>query len=373
MFDSSTTDRAAGDGSRRLTRSCVPHAVRDESRARNGVRPECPSPFGAAAASPIPGFVTCDPLALSVLKRARDYASSDLPVLIQGASGTGKELLAEAIHRISGRTGAWVPVNCGALPAGLQESELFGVRRGAFTGAAADRMGLIEEANAGTLFLDEVGEMEPSTQAKLLRFLEQGEIRRLGENRVRRVEVRIVAATNRNLPDRVEAGKFRIDLYYRLCGAPLVIPSLDDRPADIPLLLRFFAHRYETRYGVKLTLEPSLTSELQRLGWPGNVRQLRNETERAAVIAEAERRPIGIADYPRVIAPIGASSFDARVAAFERRLILDALERARWNKTRAAAYLGGLKRTTLIGKMQRLGIERPGDDEDPASRRDGWG
>jgi transcriptional regulator with PAS, ATPase and Fis domain len=316
---------------------------------------------GAAASTPVPGFITADPRTLAMLERARHYARSHLPVLIEGESGTGKELLADGVHRLSGRPpSAWVAVNCGALPSGLQEAELFGARRGAYTGATADRVGLIEEANGGTLFLDEVGEMSLATQAKLLRFLEQGEIRRLGENRVRTVEVRVVAATNRDLGRAVDAGHFRKDLFYRLCGAMLRVASLPERSGDIPLLSQYFLSRFERRYDLRVSVEPELTAELARLSWPGNVRQLRNEIERAAVLAAAESRPISIDDFHREHAPAQETSFAARVAEFERRLILEALERTGWNRTRAAQLLGGVKRTTLIGKMRRLGIEEPG-------------
>ena len=298
-----------------------------------------------------------------MLRRARDYARSHLPVLIEGPSGTGKELLAEGVHRLSARRhGPWIAVNCGALPAGLLESELFGVRKGAFTGASQDRVGLIESAHDGTLFLDEVGEMEGPTQAKLLRFLEQGEIRRLGENDVRRVDVRVVAATNRELRARAREGQFRPDLYYRLCGAPLHVPPLVERPQDIPLLLGHILDRLAARYAVRPEIDADVAAGLRRRPWPGNVRQLRNEVERAAVIAWAERRAIALSDFPRHDddALEEDTSFTRRVAAYERALIVEALERSGWNKTQAARHLGGIKRTTLIGKMQRLGIVAPG-------------
>ena len=241
----------------------------------------------------------------------------------------------------------------------VQKRELFGAARGAYTGAAADRIGLIESANGGTLFLDEVGEMDLITQAKLLRFLEQGEIRRLGETRVRTVDVRVVAATNQNLQGLVEAKKFRPDLYYRLCGAPLRIPDLSERPADVPLLFRYFLGRVERRYAFAASLAPRLEEHLMGLRWPGNVRQLRNEVERAAVLAEGEGRVIGVGDFHREEMSAVRPAFAVRVEAFERGLIEEALERTGWNRTRAAEYLGGMKRTTLIGKMQRLGVKGP--------------
>ncbi len=323
---------------------------------------EC-STAGAAASTPIPGFVTADPATFVLLKQARHFARSHLPVLIEGESGTGKELMAAGIHNLSGRrTAAWVPVNCGALPAGLQEGELFGARRGAYTGATADRAGLIESAHGGTLFLDEVGEMSPATQAKLLRFLEQGEIRRLGENHVRRVDVRVVAATNRDLRQAVSRGGFRTDLYYRLCGAPLHIPPLRDRIGDVRLLIRYFLGRLERRYAIRVRMERGTPDALMRLTWPGNVRQLKNEVERAAVLAAAESREILAVDFHAEEAAGCNGSLAARVAAFERGLILEALDRTGWNRTRAAEFLGGVKRTTLIGRMRRLGITGPTED-----------
>ncbi len=317
------------------------------------------SAAGAGASTPIPGFVTGDPRTFDLLKRARHFAASHLPILIEGESGTGKELLAAGIHGLSGRkASAWVPVNCGALPAGLQEGELFGSRRGAYTDATADREGLIEAANGGTLFLDEVGEMALATQAKLLRFLEQGEVRRLGENRVRHVSVRVVAATNRDLHRAVEMGTFRVDLYYRICGAPLSIPPLAERAGDIRLLTRYFLAGYERRYALRVEMQPGLADHLVHLSWPGNVRQLKHEVERAAVLATAESRSMREKDFHWEESG-RSQSLAARVASYERRLILDALERTGWNRTRAAAFLGGVKRTTLIGKMQRLGIQGP--------------
>lgn len=321
-----------------------------------------------AALSSVPGFVTGDLTTIRMLHRARHFAASHLPVLLLGESGTGKELLALGIHRLSPRAGgAWVAVNCGALPESLEEAELFGARRGAFTGAVGDRVGLVEEATGGTLFLDEVGEMGAATQAKLLRFLEQGEIRRLGENRVRRLDVRIVAATNRELEARVGDGTFREDLYYRLCGAPLRVPPLRERPDDVPLLVSHIIGRFARRYEARLDVEPGVVDELRRRPWPGNVRQLRNEVERAAVLAVAEQRKIAVDDFPAAFASVATSGFVERVASFERTLIVEALEAADGNRTLAARLLGGVARTTLIGKMRRLGIEPRRANGDGAS------
>ncbi len=280
-------------------------------------------------------------------------AAADSPVLVQGETGSGKELVARAIHSRSPRArGPFVAVNCGALQEGLLESELFGHERGAFTGAVRAREGLVEVAHGGTLFLDEIGEMSPALQVKLLRVLQDGEVRRVGSNRARRVDVRFVAATNRDLAEGVRKGDFREDLYYRIRVLPVSVPPLRERPGDIPALAAHFLGRVRTGRPGPLAIAPAATAALQAYAWPGNVRELRNIVERMAVLA-----PSGTADLaqvpPEVRAPGAATGGppgegyppDLPLEEVERRHILRVLDAAGGNKTRAAEVLGVTVRT----------------------------
>lgn len=225
------------------------------------------------------------PAFLHVLDLTQKAAAWDLPVLITGESGTGKELIAKALHHWGGRKGKpWIAINCGALPGNLVESELFGHEKGAFTGAFSTRTGLVEAADQGTLFLDEVGELDITVQAKLLRFLESGEYRRIGHNRLYKSQVRIVAATNKNLEEAIAAGQFREDLYYRLSGVILRLPPLRSRTEDIPLLVQHFLQR---RYGSKPPAVDSLVwSSLANYHFPGNIRELAHMVDRACMLAD---------------------------------------------------------------------------------------
>jgi two-component system, NtrC family, response regulator PilR len=318
------------------------------------------------------GYITADPTILRALEPLESLARTSIPVLILGESGTGKEVLARALHRAGGCRGPFLPVNCGALPSELQESELFGHVRGAFTGAVADKVGLFEAADGGTLLLDEVGEMTPRAQVKLLRVLELGEVRRVGETRTRRVQVRVVAATNADLMALIRANKFRRDLYYRLCGLRLELPPLQSRLGDIPLLANHFVNHYGNHDGPAPVLSPEALDRLLQHSWPGNIRELRFCIEKACALTRALARPRIEADcididagpaesLPARPAPppeerVSADGLDAYMENMERRLILRALEENRWNRTRAAHALGGMSRTTLIGKMKRLGL-----------------
>jgi two-component system response regulator HupR/HoxA len=300
------------------------------------------------------------PVIREVLALVDKVAPHGTTVLVQGETGTGKELVARAIHDASPRASRlFVPVNCAALAEGILESELFGHKRGAFTGAVADKQGLFEVADGGTLFLDEISETPPGLQAKLLRVLQEGEIRPVGDTRDRRVDVRVIAATNRKLEDEVKAGRFREDLYYRLRVFPIRIPPLRDRLEDVPALARHLVARIATQVR-KAVGEPTpeTIAALQRYTFPGNVRELANELERAILLAEpgAPLTEDLLSDHVTAGAPQGAPSvLQSRTDGFEREQILAALERAGGVKTRAAEELGITYRG-LLKKMRRLGM-----------------
>jgi two-component system, NtrC family, response regulator HydG len=294
-------------------------------------------------------------------------APTESTVLILGESGTGKELIARAIHLQSKRAqGAFVPVNCAALPENLIESELFGYVRGAFTGATASRRGLIEEADGGTLFLDEIGDMPLATQVKLLRFLENSEVRRLGDNETHIVNVRVLAATNVDLKRLLAAGRFREDLYYRLNVVAIELPSLRERREDIPLLAGYFLDKYARRAGRELDgFSDDAKAALLRYDFPGNVRELENAIQRAVTLAEGKQ--ITRADMPPAFLqaaslPAATTGEDARDAwsleDLEREHIQRVLLRQKGNVTNTARQLG-ISRTTLWRKMHRYRLARP--------------
>ncbi len=282
-------------------------------------------------------------------------AASDAPVLVQGETGSGKEMVARALHARSPRSrGPFVAVNCGALQEGLLESEIFGHERGSFTGAVRTREGLVEVAHGGTLFLDEIGEMPPPLQVKLLRVLQDGEVRRVGSNRVHRVDARFVAATNRDLDADVRAGRFREDLYYRIRVLPVAVPPLRDRPEDIALLAEHFLSRIRRAPGPAPSLAPRALAALRAYRWPGNVRELRNIVERMAVLApgpllDLDQVPpeIRTPGMPGGGAAAGAGGYEESLSLeeVERRHILLVLDASGGNKTRAASTLGITVRT----------------------------
>jgi len=306
-----------------------------------------------------------------ILGICQKVAVTDSTVLIMGESGTGKELIARFIHTHSRRaSNPFIAVNCGAIPTDLLESEMFGHERGAFTGAVGARMGLFQLANGGTIFLDEIGEMTAPLQVKLLRVLQEREIRPVGADRTVKVDVRVVAASNRDLASEVEQGRFREDLFYRLQVIPITIPPLRERRSDIPLLVRHFLDKHNQQR----PLQPvSVTEEamvhLWEYDWPGNVRELENLVERMVVLSDdgvirVESLPPNIRSFisdkkiPRPTLTEEGIDLNQAVEEFEYRLIDEALRRTKGNK-QAAARLLGLKRTTLVAKLRRKGTGSP--------------
>ena len=292
-------------------------------------------------------------------------AQTDITVLIQGESGTGKELVAKAIHRLSKRASKpFVVVNCGAIPENLLESELFGHVKGAFTGAVTQKHGLFEEANHGTIFLDEIGELPPQLQVKLLRFLQEGEIKRVGSNETIRVDVRVLAATNKDLPKLVEAQQFRSDLYYRLNVIQIQLPPLRERKDDIPILATHFMRKYSSKLQKRVEeLTPEALQALKAYSWPGNVRELENAIEHA--VALTVNRTIGLNDLPEVLRrnhlhDYGDEGGGKRMTLkeLEKHYIFETLQSCNWNYEIAARQLG-IGRTTLWRKIKDFQLKKP--------------
>jgi transcriptional regulator with GAF, ATPase, and Fis domain len=292
-----------------------------------------------------------------ILTQIEQVARTDATVLIEGETGTGKELLARAVHRLSPRRDRpLVTVNCAALPPTLIESELFGREKGAYTGALTRMTGRFEVADGATLFLDEIGELPLDVQAKLLRVLEQGRFERLGSTRPLQVNVRIIAASNRDLARNVDEGKFRKDLYYRLNVFPIAVPPLRERPEDIPLLVWTFVRQYEKKMGKRIEHIPRKSMEtLQRYPWPGNARELRNVVEHAMIVSSGKTLDVHTPRTASSDIPANLSLEDA-----ERHHILGVLEKSGWRLSGpgGAAEILKLKRTTLQSKMKKLGIQR---------------
>jgi formate hydrogenlyase transcriptional activator len=294
-----------------------------------------------------------------VLKQVHTVAPTDSTVLILGETGSGKELIARALHNLSGRRGrTFVKLNCAAIPTGLLESELFGHERGAFTGAIGSKIGRFELADHGTIFLDEVGDIPLELQVKLLRVLQEQEFERLGGTRTIRVNVRVVAATHRDLARMIEEGTFRSDLYYRVNVFPIAVPPLRDRSEDIPLLVRHFVQKFALRMKKSIESVPAEAMKaLQAYPWPGNVRELENFIERAVILTPAHALVVPPVDLKRPANDGGGASLEQ----VERDHILKALRDSDWiigGRHGAAARLD-MKRTTLQSKMQKLGIVRP--------------
>jgi DNA-binding NtrC family response regulator len=303
---------------------------------------------------------------LAVYKQIALACASDAPVLVTGETGTGKELVARAIHRHGPRSARpFVPVNCGAMPEGLLESELFGHVRGAFTGAVADKRGLFEEARGGTLFLDEIGEMAPPLQVRLLRTLESGEVRPVGSPRATSVDVRVIAATHRDLERAVKEGAFRQDLFYRLHVFAIRIPPLRERREDIPLLVAHFLAGLAAQGRGSVSATPAAIAALAAHDWPGNVRELENTLERLAV--ESRGATMDVADLPPQFRERPAS-LEAPLFAglptleeMEKRYLRHVLAAVKGNRSRAAEALG-IDRRTLYRMAERFGIDL-GEDE----------
>jgi formate hydrogenlyase transcriptional activator len=295
----------------------------------------------------------------AVLRSIQVVAPTDATVLIQGETGTGKELVARAIHDLSGRAKrSFIKVNCAAIPATLLESELFGHEKGSFTGAFAQKIGRFELAHQGTLFLDEIGEIPLELQSKLLRAIQEQELERVGGNRTIKVDVRFVAATNRNLKQMVDEGKFRSDLYYRLHVFPLNVPPLRERREDIPLLIRYFTQRHANRMNRQIEEIPSAAIEaLTRYEWPGNIRELQNVIERSVILTSGRVLQVAMPDLAKP-GP-GGRLTTASIGVGERDRILQALRESngRVSGPNGAAARLGLRRTTLQSRMKKLGIE----------------
>ncbi len=325
-------------------------ALRQELRARIG----------------LDNIIADSRLMKAILEMVERVAPTETTVLILGESGTGKELIARAIHANSPRAGGpFVAVNCAAIPENLLESELFGHVRGAFTGAIRDRVGKFEAAEGGTIFLDEIGEMRPELQVKILRCLEERSLERVGDNRPIRVDVRILAATNKDLAKAIQAGEFREDLYYRLNVVPLSIPPLRERHEDIRALAQHFLKRLGST--PRLTIAPDAFRALEAYEWPGNVRELENALERAMIFHRGD--VITLDDLPETIRaprsretaalPVSLPEAGLSLEEVEKELILRALQKHDWNQSRAARYLG-ITRHTLLYRMEKHNIVRPG-------------
>jgi formate hydrogenlyase transcriptional activator len=304
----------------------------------------------------------------SVLDQVEQVASTDSTVLVEGETGTGKELIAHAIHNASQRFGRpFIKLNCAAIPLDLLESELFGHEKGAFTGAIAQKIGRFEMADKGTLFLDEVGDIPSALQPKLLRVLQEQEFERLGSGRTHKVDVRLVAATNRDLVKMVARGQFRSDLYYRLNVFPISLPSLRERREDIPALVTHFVKMFSRRMGKQVdSIPPEIMAAFQWYSWPGNIRELQNLAERAVILSRDGVLPNPL--HKKQTEPMIPSLHRPRTLQSsmtledsDRALIVEILEQVGWivGGPRGAAAKLGLKRTTLLAKMRRLGIFRP--------------
>jgi formate hydrogenlyase transcriptional activator len=329
-----------------------------------------------------PGYMVGESQALrDLLKAIEVVAPTGAAVLVEGETGTGKELVARAIHELSGRRGPFVKMNCAAIPATLLEAELFGHEKGAFTGAVAQRVGRFEQAHGGTIFLDEIGEIPLELQPKLLRVLQEREFERLGSTRTVQTDARLVVATNRDLKAMAEARNFRPDLYYRLNVFPIKVPALRERQEDIPLLVRHFVHEFSRRNNRRIDVIPSETMDaLVGYHWPGNIRELQNLIERAVIVSKGPVLHVPVHELSSECGPAPVpgdrNNFDRYLDQTARSQILRVLEECNWvvSGPKGAAARLGMKRTTLTSRMQKLGIRlrRSPLEESKSELVDGW-
>ena len=328
-------------------------------------------PDRSERATPFLGIVSQCGEMQKIFNVVEKVAKTRSTVLILGESGTGKELIAKAVHTLSGRTGKLVPVNCGAIPEDILESELFGHEKGSFTGAINNRVGRFQLADSGTIFLDEIAEMSPKLQVKLLRVLQERKVDPVGSTRSIDVDVRVIAATNKDLAEEVKAGRFREDLFYRLQVVPVSLPALRERGEDVRLLAQhFLARQAEDAGRPHLSFSPVALDLLGNYRWPGNVRELENVVERLAVLSdgdiiEANHLPEYICEeatlptelsFSELTLPASGVNFNQLVDSYESKLISSALTQTNGNK-KAAAKLLGLNRTTLVEKIKKKGLE----------------
>ncbi|MBI5787936.1 MAG: sigma-54-dependent Fis family transcriptional regulator [Candidatus Schekmanbacteria bacterium] len=309
-------------------------------------------------------IITLSPKMQKILEIGEKVARSSAAVLINGESGTGKELLARFIHFASDRADQpFIPINCAAIPRDLLESELFGFVKGAFSGAQRDKRGKFESADGGTAFLDEIGELPPELQKKLLRVLQEGEIEPLGAEKPRRIEVRIIAATNRNLEEMISQGQFREDLYYRINVIPLEIPPLRERPEDIPLLVKHFLKIQSPEREIKLA--PGVMEELTQNIWKGNVRELENVCKRMTLLSQTDT--LQLSDLPWQVKSDKSTHFNLPfdlpddklpLEELEREVIVQALNKYEWNQSKAAQYLQ-IPRHVLVYRLEKFNIQKP--------------
>ena len=317
------------------------------------------------------GLIGSSPSIVAQRELITRIAPTQVAVFIQGPSGTGKEIIATALHQLSDRaTKPFVSVHCGAIPADLLESELFGYKKGAFTGADSDRKGLLAMAHTGSLFLDEIGEMPLAMQVKLLRVLQEGSYYPVGSRELETIDIRLISATNRDLPEAVKQGEFRDDLYYRIKGLTLSTTALKDRAEDIPLLLHFFLKKYNDQHQLTLTMEPSVINWFCQTQWPGNVRELKNTLESAAAISLGQKITLQEIQLIRNEVPVGKveksieinqeegleKSLEQQVSELEKKLIKQAMQLNDNNKTHSAQALG-ITRQGLINKINRYELE----------------